>query len=290
MAHTVDSFLTELHGRGELALKLQPFRQFVLRVMDELNSSPDAFWKCRDALKDLAKSRGALDYIESQLMDGLDSPNYLPELVVLDCNCFSLHLRFLFPGATPRVVSGSVEHRMMAVVHGTVQVHRFEQPKPEPVDVFDPARKIISGGLVQLNVSDVLECRAAVDCSSLSVTDPAVMFEMRSKAIYSFQWLYDSITLVPKRLLFVDPHDMRAQLALLTALNLGCAELAPSVRSFLDHPNHFIRWFAVKSLVHLEPDNMSAHLEVAVRDRHAQVRAAALQLLQQANIAGKGTR
>jgi hypothetical protein len=290
MVHTVESFLTELHGRGERALTLQPFRQFVLRVMDELDSSPDSFWKCRYALEDLAKSRGALEYIECQLLDGLDCPNYVPELVVLDCNCFSLHLRFVLPGSAPRVVSGSVEHRMMAMVHGTAQVHRFEQPRPEPVDVFDPARRIVCGGVVQLRVGDVLECRAAVDCSSLSVADSAVMFEMRSRPIYSFQWLYDSITLVPKRLLFVDPQDMRAQLALLTALNLGCAELTPNVRSFLDHPNHFIRWFALKCLAHLEPDKMSAHLEVAVRDRHCQVRAAALEIMQQVNNGGKGAR
>lgn len=290
MAHIVDSFLGELHGRGEQALKLQPFLQFVLRVMDELDSSPDSFWRCRGALEDLAKSRGALEYIECQLLDGLDCPNYLPELVVLDSGGFSLHLRFVFPGPPPKVVSGSVEHRMMAMVHGTAQVHRFEQPRPEPVDVFDPARRIVSGGVVQLRVGDVLECRAAVDCSSLSVADSAVMFEMRSRPIYSFQWLYDSITLIPKRLLFVNPQDMRAQLALLTALNLGYAELAPNVRSFLEHPNHFIRWCALKTLLHLEPDKMSADLEVAARDRHSQVRTAALQLMQQVNSAGKGTR
>jgi hypothetical protein len=167
---------------------------------------------------------------------------------------------------------------MMALVHGSAQLHRFEQPIPEPMDVFDPERKIMSLGISALSAGDVVECRAGVDCCKLAVDGPAVLFEMRSEPVYNFQWFYDSVTLAPTSILFVGPEDMRAELGLLTALNLGSPDVLPYIRSFLDHPNHFIRCSALKAIAGIDPENSSCHIDAALQDHHPQVRAAAAAL------------
>jgi HEAT repeats len=289
MANTIDYFFGKLHAkRGQQALKLQPFHDFVLRVINNLDTSPESFWRCRDALANLTMSRGALDYIEGELLSGLTLAHYLPQFVLLECDRFSLHLRFLSPSPASTTISASVEHRLIAMVHGSAQLYRFEQPKAEPLDVFDRERKLVSLGVSALNAGDVMECRAAVDCYELSVDDAAIIFEMRSEPVYNFQWLYDSATLAPKRIVFVDSQDMRAGLGLLTALNLRSSDSVPYVRSFLGHPNHFIRWSALKAMVHLEPEKAAAHLDAAVHDCHPQVRAAVVQLKLQVDSAGEG--
>jgi hypothetical protein len=288
MAHTIDYFFSELHARkGQQALKLQTFQDFVVHVINTLDTSPESFWRCRNALASLAKSRAALDYMEIELLNGLTSPNYLPQFVLLECDRFSLHLRFLSPTPPPSSLSAYVEHRMMAMVHGSVHLQRFEQPSPEPLEIFDVKRKIVPRGVSGFGPGDVMECRAAVDCNKLFVDGAAVMFEMHSEPVYNFQWFYDSATLVPKKILFVDAQDMRAQLGLMTALHLRSADSLPYVRPFLEHPNHFIRWSALKTMASLEPEKVATLLEAAVHDHHPQVRAAAMRFKLQVENTGK---
>jgi hypothetical protein len=283
MAHTIDYFFSELHAKkGQPALKLQVFQDFVVHVINTLDTPAESFWRCRNALASLAKSRAALDYMEVELLNGLTSPNYFPRFVLLECDRFSLHLRFLSPTPLPSaLISAYIEHRMMAMVHGSAYLHRFVQPSPEPLEIFDVKRKIVPLGVSAFRPGDVMECRAAVDCNRLSVDGAAVIFEMHSEPIYNFQWFYDSATLLPKKILFVDVQDMRAQLGLMTALHLRSADSLPYVRPFLGHPNHFIRWSALKTMASLEPENVKALLEAAVHDHHPQVRAAAMRLKSQ---------
>jgi hypothetical protein len=279
MLPAIEYFFSELHAKtGQQALKLRPFQDFVTRVVGTLDSSPGSFWRCRDALADLTISRAALDYVESELMSGLTTPHYLPQLDLFECDRFSLALRFLFPSQQSNTVSAFIEHRMMAVVHGSAHLYRFEQPHVEPLDILDQERKIMSLGASTLSAGNVLASRAAVDCYQLSVDAPAIVFEMRSEPIYNFQWFYDSVSLVPKRIVYVDSRDMRAHLGLLTALNLKSPESVPQVRSFLGHSNHFIRWSALKAIIQLDPDKVATYLDDAAHDCHPQIRAAAVQL------------
>jgi len=279
MVPAIEYFFSELHAKtGQQALQLRAFQEFVEVIIDSLDSSPESFWRCRNALADLTMSRAALDYIESELLSGLNNALYLPQLELLECDRFSLALRFLLPSQPSNTVSAFVEHRMMAVVHGSAHLHRFEQPHVEPLDILDRERKIVSLGTSTLSTGNVLACRAAVDCYQLSVDEPVIVFEMRSEPIYKFQWSYDCVSLVPKRIFYVDSREMRAHLGLLTALNLKSSETVPQVRSFLEHPNHFIRWCALKALIQLEPDKISTYLDDAAHDCHPQIRVAAAQL------------
>jgi hypothetical protein len=92
MAHTIDYFFSELHAKkGQPALKLQVFQDFVVHVINTLDTPAESFWRCRNALASLAKSRAALDYMEVELLNGLTSPNYFPRFVLLSiCASFRL--------------------------------------------------------------------------------------------------------------------------------------------------------------------------------------------------------
>lgn len=285
----MDHIFNRFHQKkSQRALELKPFRGFALCAIEAIDASPESFWNCRNALRELALSRAALDYIEHELLSGLNSPNYMPQLELLECDSFSLNIRLLSPVLPTGTVNSSIEHRMAAIVHGSVLLDRFEQPKVEPVDVFDRGRKIVSLGSSRFGVGDVIGCRAGIDCHQMNGRSTAILLEMHSTPVYHFQWFYDSVTLIPKRVLYVDSGDMRAQLGLLTALNLRLRESVPYILSFLRHPNYFIRWSALKTLIKLEPEKATAYLEDATHDCHPQIRAAAVQLKSQNENEGRG--
>jgi HEAT repeats len=271
------------------SLKIPVLRAFERQVLDSLDASKESFWRCRDALAELATSRAALDFVENGLLKGLASPSYIPQLKLLECDRFTLSLRHLSPKPRSTTVNASVQHRMSAIVAGAVEFQRFEQPSPEPLDIFDPNRKIRRCGTYTFRNGEIIECRAATECGYISaVTDNAILFEMRSESLYNFQWSYDSVTLAPKRIAFVDPLDMRAELGLLTALNLGSPESIPYVHSFLKHHNYLIRWLAVRVLIKLDPQRARVHLIAATSDRHPHIRAAARLISQQLDNASRG--
>jgi hypothetical protein len=263
---------------SQRALELKVFQDFALRTMELIDESPESFWKCHDALKELALSRAALDYIEHELLGGLNSPQYMPQLELLECDSFRLNMRLLSPASTTNTINSSAENRMMAIVHGSILLHRFEQLRVEPIDVLDQNRQLVSRGSSVLEVGDVIKCRAGIDCHQISDSGTTILFEMHSAPVYSFQWSYDSATLIPKRVLYTNSVDMRAQLGLLTVLNLQSRESVPDVLPFLNHPNYFIRWCALKTLIQLQPEKASAYLEDAMLDGHPQIKAAAVQL------------
>jgi hypothetical protein len=165
---------------SQKALALRPFQGFALRAIEAIDAPKGNFWKCQDALRELALSRAALDYIEHELLSGLDSPHYMPQLDLLACDTFSLNIKLLSPtrsmtGGTS-TINSFIEHRMAAIVHVSVLLERFEQPKVEPVDVFDRERKIVPLGTSTLGVGDVITCRAGIDCHQINSSGTVILF------------------------------------------------------------------------------------------------------------------
>jgi hypothetical protein len=279
----IDHFLRDLHATDSLpAFKVAAFHDFVLHAINVLDSSPDSFWECCCALKDLANSRAALDYVETELLTSLKTTPFLLQLKLLECDRFTLLLRYQPPKPqAATTLRSSVENRIMAMIKGTARAHRFTQPLMEPFDVFDAGRKIMSLGESSFCPGDLLKCRAGADCFDLCTVRDCMFFDLRSDPVYTVEWLYDSATLAPRRMVFVDPLDMRIDVALLTVQHLRSQESIPFVRPFLEHPNHFIRLSAAKALLHLEPDKARTYLEALGRDPHPQLRAAARQLMPQ---------
>jgi hypothetical protein len=275
----IDSYFRDLHAtEGLPAIKLRAFSDFVLRILSVLDSSVTSFWGCADALTELATSRAALEYVETELLTSLRSPHYLPQLKLLECDRFTLFLRYVSPKPPATTLRSPIENRLVAMIKGAARLHSFEQLHPEPPDVFSPDRKLVSLGVSSFAAGDVYRSRAGVDCYDLSTDQDALLFELRSEPVYKFEWLYDRATLAPRRVVFVDLMDMRADLALVAAAHLRSPESIPFVRPFLKHPNHLIRWSAVKALIHLEPGEAAAYLEALEQDCHPQLREAAHRL------------
>lgn len=244
------------------------FRQFIGDVVKVLDDREESFWRCREALLALTSSGGVLEYVEKEISRGLQLPRYMPSFTLLECDRFSLVLRFIGLQKRAATVQGFPYHRMTCVVCGSITAHRFEQPQPLPADVFDPARRIVDRGTCRLNSGEFFELRASSECCDLSVEDAAILLELRSASLCGFEWHYDASTLIPKCIRSTSAGDMRAEVALLTAMSLGSSDSVAYIAPFIDHPNPFVRAYAIQAV--LKPDSKSANevLRKAEYDTH----------------------
>jgi hypothetical protein len=268
--------LSEAHAGFTRAIDLPAFKEFASQLSDVLGDSHETFWKCRTALAFLSRSRAALGYVESELLNSLQSTCYFPRLTLVESDLFSLRLVIVSPRPAARVIHSMVEHQMLAVIQGSAQLQRFERADRGAHDVFNAQKRIFSSGVSTLVAGDVAELWADRECYELSTRTNAFLFQLRSRPLYRLQWVYDAATLAPKRIYSSHAEDMQAELAILTARNLGFSDCVPNVRRLLDHPNHVIRRAAFNTLVALDPENREVYLRVAANDPHPDVQQAAL--------------
>ena len=276
MQPTTQEPLLDVHARFTRAIDLPAFKEFASQLSDVLGDSHENFWKCRNAFALLSRSRAALGYIESELLNALQSTCYVPKFTLVECDLFSLRLLVVLPRPAPRVIRSMVEHQMLAVIQGSVQLQRFERPNRGAQDVFNDQKRIFSKGVSTLVAGDVAALCADRECYELSTCTNAFLFQLRSRPLYRLQWVYDAATLAPKRIYSSHAEDMQAELAILTARNLGFPDCVPNVRRLLDHPNHVIRRAALDTLLALDPENRDVYLRVAANDPHPDVQQAAL--------------
>ena len=272
-----DCFDQDLHATKPLpALRVPAFRDFAVKMINEMDSSPESLWNCCSTLSSLALSRAALEYIEAELLTSLQVPSYSLQLKLFECDRFTLFLKYL-PSKPNRATTlrSSIENRLITLVGGLARVVRYEQPHPEPFNVFDSSRSLTCLGEVSLSAGEVIKCRAGVECHDVVVDSHSVFFELRSKPIHKLEWLYDASTLNPRRLIFVDALDMKINMYLLLAHHFRSPKSIPLIRPYLQHPNHFIRLSAAKALLQIEPENAATLLEELGKDSHPQLRAAA---------------
>jgi hypothetical protein len=279
MQTTLDHFFRDLHGEHTRGLLICHFEDFVLKVSNIMDEFPESVWRCQAPLGALGASRSAIEYVERELLRGLDVDRHLPDLTLLKCDRFRLSLRILERGPTSPIIKSDVEHRLIHVVGGALRISRFVQPEPEPTDEFDASRQIVLREEATIATGSFAEFRAAVDVVDISTDSIAVFFELRSQPVCRFQWLYEKSTLLPTRILFVPSRDMEAALTILTLMKLGSSVSAPYLSGMLHHPNHLIRLYTLKALLRVNPDHRMLYLKTAESDPHPYVRRAAARLI-----------
>ncbi|AXR08229.1 HEAT repeat domain-containing protein [Salinimonas sediminis] len=74
--------------------------------------------------------------------------------------------------------------------------------------------------------------------------------------------------------------DSRIQLCMAILTKLDYVKAIPTLKTFLDHPQHFIRWYAMQQILALDAlEALSELADMATRDPHQEVRQAAKETL-----------
>ncbi len=246
------------------------------------------FWDCRQYFSSLINSNFLEQLLNYELKKTLDDNLYLPvggisewDLAILMTSNFTLSLKLLDPSLTisNRLYSNS-QHSMMAIVgnndHSSAIIENFYQPAPFPDDILDVTKKLISLGEKKIVKNEINANRAGYDVyRMLSVSEPIAVLFFSTKSLLSLRWEYDLENHLPCRAVSANSNSSRLDY---TAKMLGevCSSTSMTpLKKLMEHPDHFVRWSAVKSAFKIDFDEGVKLLESCRFDSHPHIREAA---------------
>lgn len=267
-------------------LAIPALERFINKVEYRLEKGQEAFWDCVDDFQELLCSTVLCDLVNYELLKINTDPQYVPELAsetqmtIVRRARYGLDLKIMpsgTPGA-PRLYSPT-EHFLAGVSAGTsATVELYEQPQPLPNEIFDPKRRLINKGTRHLSSGEVLGLRAGYDIFRFHGTNtaPIVLLTFSTDFVLRLRWEYDPDTLCPTRIIAADPMSSRLEFACKMLAQFGSqTSVAPLKHLAQQHPDHFVRWTALKNLLDLNFEEGLVLLQQAVNDPHPHVRNAA---------------
>ena len=102
-------------------------------------------------------------------------------------------------------------------------------------------------------------------------------------ARHRIRWVYDVPTRAPVLAVAADPRSSRIEFACRLLARLGDRRDVPALEEVTVHPDHFVRWTALQSIVQLDLARGNELIEAALDDPHPHIRRAAHRFVRDAD-------
>jgi hypothetical protein len=274
--------------RGSRNARVLQFTERVDRIL--ATSDPDAFFSCEEAFRSLVSQSFLTDLVRDELAASIADPQYCVggdanAMNVMQTDHFSLIVKMFRAKEPPHsgtLFSLASDVMVGALGPGQLEADLFEEAPAPRNDVFERGRSLIGKSSLRMVPESVLLLRAGVRIFQPTL-QPQTTFALFFSATRSlpFQNGYDPVTLQTTRAIAGDPRFSRLEYAAETLAELGDASSIPAVEELTEHPVHFVRWSALRSLLRLDFSRGVSKLEQAVNDTHPHVRNGARKALEQ---------
>jgi hypothetical protein len=192
------------------------------------------------------------------------------------CDQFSLEIRAIHSGQAPRanVVVGLVDDRVILPLRTTLGATIWRQRYPLPNDQLSPDKRLSDQRQITVFPGQGILLNAGKDVISLERRDCLVLV-LKSVGYLTYHWVYDRETLSPIALM--DPNMDAGRIK----FGLKLLALAPTTNALetcvqlLEHPNHHVRWEAVRQALLIDLRQGKELVARALEDEHPEVREAA---------------
>jgi hypothetical protein len=264
------------------------FSLFHNQVTDTLNKSPECFWTCEPAFKDLLKTSSITDMLNLEILALQKNHRYIPEGVNLENNIvitsndkYSLSLR-VFKQGDPQTLFTYDKHRMIGIVNikgaETISFQKFKASSISlDSEIHDIKHKLKGPSLLACGTGDIVRVNALSDIlllSSLSMDQLVVALIFDSDSVASSRWQYNEETLLPERCISCDENSSRLEYTAMLLARIGDHSSLPSLVRLTKHHQHYVRWGAIRALVAIDPQVGREYLIGALNDDHPHVRSA----------------
>ena len=265
---------------------------FVSEVTPHVASGDwDAFRRCPESMERLLRSGFVQAFVADELERAADAPEYEAGdgagILLARAPSFSLRLSLVEPIVeTPGDrVDGLAGHLAVGVVGpNPIAVDRYRLSPPPRWDVLDrsltldgPRRETLAVGAARAFTAgeDVLHMAAVEGVTAL--------LELRSAPVHRIRWVYDVPTRAPVLAVAADPRSSRIEFACRLLARLGDRRDVPALEEVTVHPDHFVRWTALQSIVQLDLARGNELIEAALDDPHPHIRRAAHRFVRDAD-------
>lgn len=282
--------------------KITKLKNFVTLVNQELSQNfPDSFWECKDYFQSLLNSDFVSELINYELeclqnnhsyavSDAnpggffiVKEKNFKLGIVLFEKNEFvtphDIANKVVLdnPEEEKEMLYGLTSHQMLGVYSGEeIEVQCYKQESPLPIDIFDQNRLISKLGKKTLIQGKINCFKAYEDAYKFILSkNPTILLFFLSENIGGLRWEYDPKHLKPTRLIATNMNSSRIEWAMETLVQMDSFNSVEKIENLYNHPDHFVRWATVSSLIQLDFEKGYQLLSKAINDKHPHVRNAA---------------
>lgn len=188
---------------------------------------------------------------------------------------FALSLTMM--SADPKHIFNTVANSCYGVVgRNAINIRRYRLPSRIDRRVFEKSVTLVEYDDFPLAPGDVLRLNSGTDAVDWSLSDPVLMLRFTSAATETLQWGFDRQLKTAWSATAVDPES--TQLVCLASY-LSHEESASSLEPLDElsrHPQHHVRWAAIKAIANISREAGIKRLRSAKIDEHPHIRNAAI--------------
>jgi hypothetical protein len=242
---------------------------------------------CAAELVALAGSDGVPAFLNGELADvaagrfpSLTASSDGGKFLLTQIDDLALGLHVVRQCEPPRRVYGSPTTRLVTPAGPrSVDFSLWTQDRPQPVDRLERDRVLRGPRSGSLSPGQTLMLLAAQDIAHLSSDAPTPLLVLQSDFIHPLIWEYDAETGRPERLIAATPNSSRLEYTALLLADMGYEPAVPQLVRLAQHPDHAVRWSAIRAASHLDRAAGRDLLTRATSDVHPQIRRAAQRIL-----------
>jgi HEAT repeats len=282
----------QLQRKQQKSPKNSELVQFEASAHEITSRNNGQLWECETIFHDLLTSGFAVNLVNQELGKMARDVGYVPpfglsqsDLRLIQTPSFSLLLRiqeayypppnYLYSGTSDNIV-GVLDCN---AVNG-ITFECFEQP--ESNRTLERPKKLVRGPNRVADRGDTIRIRAGIDVYQLLPPGHlTLLLTMQSESRLSTFWEYDSSTLLPVRAIAASSSLSRLEFAARMLSEFGDPSSIPVLSDLINHPEHFIRWAAIRAIARIDETEGVKALYAAQNDQHPHVRRAALRELKQ---------
>jgi len=268
---------------------IPPLAEFVRDARRTLRrrSSFRRFLRTAPAFARLLRSDFLSSYLNAELakLASDETPlgrtvGYGRTLRILTVPEFTLRILFLRSSESDELTTTTQHTFLAAVGSGSIEVQRLRVPRKQQCGIFDASSCLSLAETRTLRRGDFLVLGAGRHAHAFTPdvrnTIALILEHSQSEPL---SWQYDRTTL---KCLRAAPTDLalsriKETVGLISALNEP--RFIPHLKRLYNHPSHFVRWTAVRTMLQLSQPEGQRLLRKACADPHPQLREAARTLL-----------
>lgn len=267
---------------------------FKTKMSQAIARSGRIFGECESIFRDFLHSDFALTFLNHELWKIANDTQYVSRhihaerITLVKDPDFNLYLKmqeasnsispYLY-GVVSDLMIGISNISEGKVIHFECFEHQDQLENP----ILDRTKKLVCCPERVVAQGDVVSFRAARDIYRIRPSDsPVLLLILTSRPIVSICWEFDSSTLLPRRAMSTSPEASRLEFTARLLSELGDPSSVPALKGLLQHPEHFVRWEAIRAVARIDAAEGLALLRDARNDPHPHIRNAALRELEQA--------
>lgn len=239
---------------------------------------------CHDAFRQLLASRDVCAHLNAQLVRLIHDPSddaseWNPDQLIIESNArFALHCAL--HRKAPRHLYSSPSEGLIGVLGAEpLRYRRYLLPPNWTNEVYDPAvrPRLIGDYLADPGTTLVFGPRDVVD---IQPERPVLLLKLFSTRLEPLLWSFDRESLAPRQVYASDLVPSILSYMMQVVSHYGDAASVGALRKLRGHPQHFLRWEAVKGLARLHRAEALIALQQSLHDPHPHIRRAAARTLE----------